>query len=106
MTDEQRIPRPTLDQEAVLAHLTAARHRPTPAVVWTAVADIPVLLTEVNRLADLLSRTRWDFAYLLAAARATLAAVHEGEADPLTYLRDAVIEHRTWLIPDDGERHE
>lgn len=103
MTIQPRIPRPTIDQEAVLTHLQAARRQPTPAAVWTAVADIPVLLAELDRLGHLLSRTRWDFADLLAAARATIAADHDGEPDPLTYLRDAVDEHRARTPPDDGE---
>ena len=103
MTNEPRTPRPTTDTEAVLAHLHAAQHRPTPTTAWTAVADIPVLLAEIDRLARLLNRARWDFADLLAAARATLAADHDGESDPLTYLRDAVAEHHAWIPPDDGE---
>jgi hypothetical protein len=103
MTTESRIPRPTVDPEAVLTHLHAARNRATPVAIWTALADIPVLLAEIDRLSRLLSRTRWDFADLLAAAGATLTADHDGEADPLTYLRDAVAEHRAWTPPDDGE---
>jgi hypothetical protein len=103
MTDQPQTLRPTVDQEAVLTHLNAARRRPAPPAIWTAIGDIPVLLAEVDRLARLLSRTRWDFADMLAAARATLAAHHDGEADPLAYLRDAVAEHRTWTPPDDGE---
>ncbi|GID32908.1 hypothetical protein [Paractinoplanes brasiliensis] len=103
MTNQPHIPRPTVDQEAVRTHLHAARRKPTPAAVWTAVADIPVLLAEVDRLTRLLSRTRWDFADLLAAARATLNADQDGEPDPLGYLRDAVAEHRAWNPPDDGE---
>ena len=55
MTEDLRIPRPTVDQEAVLTHLHAARRRPTPAAIWTAVGDIPVLLAEVDRLARLLA---------------------------------------------------
>ena len=103
MINQPHIPRPTMDQEAVLSHLHAARHRGTPVAVWTAIADIPVLLAEIDRLARLLSRTRWDFADLLAAARATLAAAQDGEPDPLTYLRDAVGEHQSWIPPEDGE---
>jgi hypothetical protein len=103
MTNEQNIPRPTIDPEAVLTHLRAARRQPTPVAIRTAVADIPVLLTEIERLSRLLSRTRWDFADLLAAARAALNADHDGEADPFSYLRDAVAEHRAWTPPDDGE---
>jgi hypothetical protein len=103
MTNEQNIPRPTVDQEAVLTHLHAVRRQPTPIAVWTVVADIPVMLAEIERLARLLSQSRWDFADLLAAARAALNADHDGEADPLSYLRDAVAEHRAWAPPDDGE---
>jgi hypothetical protein len=103
MTNPPHIPCPTVDQEAVRTHLHAARLRATPVAVWTAVADIPVLLAELDRLARLLSRARWDFADLLAAARATLAADHDGEPDPMTYLRDAVAEHQAWIPPDDGE---
>ncbi len=103
MTNEPHIPRPTTDQEAVLAHLHAARRQPTPVAVWTAVGDIPVLLAEIDRLARLLTSTLCDLADLLAAARATLAADHEGEPDPLTYLRDAVAEHRAWDPPDEGD---
>ncbi|NMO57821.1 hypothetical protein HH310_42495 [Actinoplanes sp. TBRC 11911] len=103
MTNESRVPRPTIDQEAISTHFHAARHRATPTALWTALADIPVLLAEVDRLADLLSRTRWDFADLLAAAGATLAADRDGEPDPLAYLRDAVAEHRAWVPPDDSE---
>ncbi|MCU7727702.1 hypothetical protein ODJ79_28620 [Actinoplanes sp. KI2] len=103
MTNKPHIPRPTVDQEAVLAHLHAARLKHTPVAIWTAVDDIPVLLAEIERLARLLSRTRWDFADLLAAARATVAADHDGEPEPLTYLGDAVAEHRSWIPPDDGE---
>ncbi|MEV6306954.1 hypothetical protein AB0M02_46685 [Actinoplanes sp. NPDC051861] len=103
MTNQPNTPRPTVDQEAVLTHLRAARQRPTPVNLWTALADIPVLLAETDRLARLLSRTRWDFADLLAAAQAALAADRDGEPHPLTYLRDAVAEHQDWTPPADGE---
>ncbi|MFI6073932.1 hypothetical protein ACIA5C_20395 [Actinoplanes sp. NPDC051343] len=103
MTNEPRTPRPTLDQEAVLTHLHAARRHQTPTALWTVVGDVPVLLAEIDRLARLLSRARWDFANLLAAARASLVADQDGESDPLAYLRDEVAQHRAWVPPDDGE---
>ncbi|HEV2640232.1 MAG TPA: hypothetical protein VGX23_34175 [Actinocrinis sp.] len=85
--------RPTLDLEAVHNHVrTALRYR-TPAAVWTAIADIPLLLAELERTATLIANVRTDFANLLAAARATLAANDEGELDPLYYLRDEVAAH-------------
>ncbi|GAA0532639.1 hypothetical protein GCM10010172_11780 [Paractinoplanes ferrugineus] len=103
MTTESRTPRPTIDQEAVTAHLRAARRRGTYSDLWTVVGDVPVLLAEVDRLARLLSRTRWDFANLLAGAQATLTADQDGDPDPLAYLRDEVAQHRAWVPPDDGE---
>lgn len=50
----------------------------------TALADVPPLCDRIDRL-DRLRRHHQD---LEAAARATLAANAEGEADPLYYLRD------------------
>ena len=86
-------PLPTLDQEAVRTHFrTALRYR-TPIAMWTAIADIPVLLAELDRALTLLTRARTDTANLLAAARATLAALDDNEADPLMYLRDEVAVH-------------
>src|SRR5437764_14874123 len=93
MTTDPHAPRPTLDQEAVWTHLRAALDRRTPLTVWTAIADIPVLLAELARLARLLTWARTEFANLLAAAHATLAAQRDGEPDPLSYLRDQVAAH-------------
>jgi hypothetical protein len=90
MTTDPIAPRPTLDQEAVWTHLRAALDRKTPLTVWTAIADIPVLLAELDRLARLLTWARTEFANLLATAHATLAADRDGEPDPLSYLRDQV----------------
>jgi len=65
---------------------------PTLADVWdylqAALDDVPALCAELADLRAELSATRLDRATLLAAARATLAAHHDGEADPLFYLRD------------------
>jgi hypothetical protein len=95
----------TVDLEAIANHLRAAHERPTPVVLWTAIADIPVMLAELQRSAVLLSRARLDFANLLAAARASLGAERDGEPDPFGYLRDEVAEHRPWTSgrgPDRG----
>jgi hypothetical protein len=102
MTNEPCTPRPTVDTEAISAHLNAAYQRLTPVALWTAIADIPVMLAELERLSRLLTHARRDFADLLAASRATLSADREGEADPLAYVRDAVAEHQPWSAPDDG----
>lgn len=53
-----------------------------------AISDAPANAGEIVRLSAELTGTRLDWANLLAAARATLAAYDEGEGDPLSYLRD------------------
>jgi hypothetical protein len=93
MTSTPKAPRPTLDEEAVWHHLRTALDRRTPLAIWTAIADIPVLLAELDRVGTLLTSARTEFANLLAATRATLAAVNDGESDPLSYLRDQVAAH-------------
>jgi hypothetical protein len=83
-------PRPTVDRDAVLAHVDAALHRGTRLALWTSIADVLVLLAEIERQATLLTVARTEYANLLAAARATLDAHDDGDADPLSYLRDEV----------------
>ena len=90
MTSHPNAPRPTLDTEAVWTHLHTALDRRTPLAIWTALADVPLLLAEIDRLNQLTTMSRLDAANLLAAARATLAAHHDDEPDPLSYLRDEV----------------
>jgi len=81
-------PRPSVDLDAVAAHHHIAEETRTPLTLWIAVADIPVLIAEVHRGRSLLTYVRADYADLLAAAQATLAADSDGETDPLWYLRD------------------
>jgi hypothetical protein len=83
-------PKPTVDRDAVRAHITAAVTRGTRVALWTAIADIPVLLAEIERQAELLTLARTEHANLLAAARATLTAARDGDPDALVYLRDEV----------------
>jgi hypothetical protein len=80
-------------EEIARTHLHAALEHDTPLAVWTAVADIPLLLAEIDRLRILTTSARRQFADLLAAGRATLAAHHDGEDDPLSYLRDEINAH-------------
>jgi len=89
-----------INLEEVTAKNTAARHiiagfataMPALADIWQyledAFNDVPALVTEIIRLSAELKDTRLDRANLLAAARATIAAFHDGEFDPLSYLRD------------------
>jgi hypothetical protein len=81
-------PRPTVDLDAVAAHHHTAEETRTPLALWTAVADIPVLIAEVHRGRSLFVWVRGEYADLLAAAQATLHADRDGEPDPLWYLRD------------------
>lgn len=72
-----------------LTERLAADH---PADIWqhllAAFADIPALTAEITRLRADLADARLDRANLAAAALAAIAAHHEGEPDPLCYLRD------------------
>jgi hypothetical protein len=65
---------------------------PTLAGVWqlidTTLADVPAVLADLRRARAELEAVRLDRANLLAAIRATLAAVAEGEPGALGYLRD------------------
>jgi hypothetical protein len=58
-----------------------------------AYTDMGRLLAEVRRLRQARTIEAAEHAALLAAARATLAAAVDGEADPLGYLRDALTAH-------------
>lgn len=86
-------PRPTVDLNAVKSHVDTALDKRTRFAVWTAIHDALVLVAEVERLTALLTWARSEFANLMAAARATLAADHDGEDDPLSYIRDEVEGH-------------
>jgi ABC-type transporter Mla subunit MlaD len=76
---------------AGLAAATAAL-----AEIWQqldrALDDVPALGAIIARLVADLAGTRMDRANLIAAIRATLAAHADGEADPLSYLRDQLAE--------------
>lgn len=56
--------------------------------VGDALSDISALVGEISRLHDSLAGCRLDRANLAAAALATIAAMREGEPDPLCYLHD------------------
>lgn len=93
-------PHAAIDLQEAMTRNDAARHiitgftaaMPTLAEIWQyleeAFDDVPALAAEITRLSAELRDTRLDRANLLAAARATIAAHHDGEPDPLSYLRD------------------
>jgi hypothetical protein len=65
---------------------------PTLADLWRqvddALADISALTAEISCLRDWLTACRIDRANLAAVGRITIAAYHNGEPNPLAYLRD------------------
>lgn len=88
MTTTRQPTRSLIDPEAVRVHHRDAETIRTPAAVWLAIADLPVLLAEIERLRWVPALTHEWYVNLLAAARATVAADRDGESDPLLYLRD------------------
>lgn len=75
-------------------------HTATGAAILTALDSIPALCDEAERLRVLVSLVRLEYADMVAAARATIAADHDGESDPLYYLRDEL--SARGLLPDNG----
>ena len=108
-------PHVNINLEEVTTRNDTARHivagfataMPTLADIWRyledAFNDVPQLAAEITRLSAGLQDTRLDRANLLAAARATIAAYHEGEPDPISYLRDELAAHTP--PPTDSRRH-
>ena len=75
-------------------HIIAGFSRAEPALaeLWAhvhdALSDIPALTTEIAGLRERLTAIRIERANLAAACRATIVADHNGDLDPLSYLRD------------------
>jgi hypothetical protein len=71
------------------ADLDLIARRLTSALgITNAQEDALALLAEVRRTRIALALARGQYANLLAACRVTIAAVRNGETDPLHYLRD------------------
>jgi hypothetical protein len=68
------------------------RTRPGTAIT-AALFTVPALCREAARLRVMVALARLNQANLAAAARATVAADHDGEPDPLWYLRDELAAH-------------
>ncbi|MFI6594626.1 hypothetical protein ACIBHX_00165 [Nonomuraea sp. NPDC050536] len=75
-------------------HLLTTFAKSAPALddmwqhIFAAFDDTPTLIHEIDRLRTALAAARFQRANLIAAIRATLAAHHDGEHDPLYYIRD------------------
>jgi hypothetical protein len=91
-------PAPASDLPQVTARNCAARtivdelaaERPSRICqyITDALADTPALAADITRLRTLVAEERLDRANLAAAALAAISAYRDGEADPLSYLRD------------------
>jgi hypothetical protein len=91
ITDDARhTPGSLVDLEIIRKHHRDAGTTGTFAALWTAAADIPSLIAEIDRLHSLLRLARILHANLAAAAYASIAADRDGEDDPLWYIRDEV----------------
>lgn len=66
----------------------AGRNAPRPELASQELDDISLLLGEIVSLHKQLDAARLRAANLEAAMRAALSADHDGEEDPLFYLRD------------------
>ncbi|MFI9597070.1 hypothetical protein [Nonomuraea sp. NPDC052265] len=89
-TDLQEVAHRNTTAAQLLAALT---QDPLPLLpVWAhviaALDDIETLIDEITGLRAELALIRHQRANLLAAIRATLAAHHDGDDDPLYYVRD------------------
>jgi hypothetical protein len=75
LTDDTRQVRgPLLDLDTIREHYRNAEAERTFSALWTAAADIPALLAEIDRLYSLLCLARILHANLTAAVYATIAA--------------------------------
>jgi hypothetical protein len=87
------IPRLQIDTETLLARITHARSHACDQCqdhVTSLIAEITGLIAEIIRLHSALITERLVSANLMAAIRAALGAEHDGEPDPLAYLRDEI----------------
>jgi hypothetical protein len=73
---------------AIVSALAAERTARIWQYLTDALADTPALTAEISRLRAQVAEERLDRANLAAAALATVSAHRDGEADPLSYLRD------------------
>jgi hypothetical protein len=85
-------PLPEVTRDRIARHLGEAASAAFMADIWpqvaAAFAEAPVLLAEIDSLRATLAGTRLDRANLAAAALAAISAFHDGDLDPLSYLRD------------------
>ena len=91
-----------LDLDAIRLRYRRAVDSAIPASM--SAADVPLLVSEVERLGALVIETRLAYANLRAAALAVLSAARDGEPEPFAYLVDEL--YGAWPTPcyDRGRR--
>ena len=89
-----RVPILDTDRAAIRARLDCAIRMPVTEAQISSLCDIPALLAEIKQLLRTEENNRREFADLLAAARAVLAAVDDCHAEPLMQLHVVVGLHR------------
>ena len=91
-----------LDLDAIRLRYRRAVDSAIPASM--SAADVPQLVSEVERLGTLVIETRLAYANLRAAALAVLSAARDGEPEPFAYLVDEL--YGAWPTPryDGGRR--
>lgn len=89
-----RTPTLIVDRHAVRARLNNAIHKHTDEAVMDSLVDIPALLAEIENLLRHESQHRYEFADLLAAARAVLATAEGDGRIALSRLGGVVDLHR------------
>ncbi|TKK88125.1 hypothetical protein FDA94_14485 [Herbidospora galbida] len=82
------------DQPSVRPFVSALLTLPHGSAFAGVLIAVPDLCDEIERLHETLTALRLDHHNLIAAARATLAADHDGEPDPLYYVRDELSAQR------------
>lgn len=90
----------TPELDAIRTRRRRAIDGATVATLAASAADVPTLLSEVERLGALVLDTRLEYANLQAAVRAALSAAHDGEPDPFAYLADEL--YGEWPTPRHG----
>jgi hypothetical protein len=93
-----------LDLDAIRLRHRRAVDRTPPSALDASAADIPQLVSEVERLGALVLESRLAHANLRAAVRAALSAARDGEPEPFGYLTDELYGEWPTARGDRGRR--
>jgi len=91
-----------LDLDVIRVRYRRAVNSAIPASI--SAADVPLLVSEVERLGALVIENRLAYANLRAAALAALSAARDGEPEPFAYLVDELYGAWPTFYCDRGRR--